>query len=75
MPIQAQVRDLLYGKTGYVKKLIEDCNNAEDTCKLLRVGPLPEYTWNAWKWKDWDFNFMWIFAGLCIEFIVDLHLV
>lgn len=37
MPLQAQVGDLLYGKTGYVKKLIEDCNNSEDTCKLLRV--------------------------------------
>lgn len=36
MPLQAQVGDLLYGKTGYVKKLIEDCNNSEDTCKLLR---------------------------------------
>ncbi|KAK3094503.1 hypothetical protein FSP39_002606 [Pinctada imbricata] len=36
MSIQPQVTDLLYGKTGYVKKLIEDCNNSEDTAKLLR---------------------------------------
>ncbi|OWF40886.1 probable ubiquitin carboxyl-terminal hydrolase FAF-X isoform X2 [Mizuhopecten yessoensis] len=36
MPIQSQVSDILYGRTSYVKKLIEDCNNTEDTTKLLR---------------------------------------
>lgn len=38
MVIQAQVADLLFVRNSYVKKLIEDCNNSEDTAKLLRVG-------------------------------------
>ncbi|XP_064639618.1 probable ubiquitin carboxyl-terminal hydrolase FAF-X isoform X3 [Lineus longissimus] len=36
MPIQSQVADILFGRTSYVKKLIEDCNNTEETTKLLR---------------------------------------
>lgn len=36
MLIQAQVADILYNRTSYVKKVIEDCNNSEDTTKLLR---------------------------------------
>ncbi|XP_053404353.1 probable ubiquitin carboxyl-terminal hydrolase FAF-X isoform X2 [Mercenaria mercenaria] len=36
MPIQAQVADILISRTSYVKKLLEDCNNSEDTTKLLR---------------------------------------
>ena len=38
MPIQTQVADILYNRTSYVKKVIEDCNNSEDTTKLLRVS-------------------------------------
>jgi ubiquitin carboxyl-terminal hydrolase 9/24 len=37
MPIQPQVADILISRTSYVKKLLEDCNNSEDTTKLLRV--------------------------------------
>ncbi|XP_071949723.1 ubiquitin carboxyl-terminal hydrolase 9X-like isoform X2 [Antedon mediterranea] len=36
MPIQPQVADLLFGRGGYVKKLIEDCNSSDETTKLLR---------------------------------------
>lgn len=36
MPIQPQVSDLLFNKTNYIKKIIEDANNAEDTIKLLK---------------------------------------
>ncbi|XP_052826881.1 probable ubiquitin carboxyl-terminal hydrolase FAF-X, partial [Octopus bimaculoides] len=36
MPIQTQVADILYNRSSYVKKVIEDCNNSEDTTKLLR---------------------------------------
>ncbi|XP_052783474.1 probable ubiquitin carboxyl-terminal hydrolase FAF-X isoform X2 [Mya arenaria] len=36
MEIQPQVADVLIARTSYVKKLLEDCNNSEDTTKLLR---------------------------------------
>jgi len=36
MPIPAQVQDILFGRTSYVKKLIEDCNNTDETTKLLK---------------------------------------
>ncbi|XP_066267004.1 ubiquitin carboxyl-terminal hydrolase 9X-like isoform X4 [Branchiostoma lanceolatum] len=36
MPLQPQVHEILFVRTSYVKKLIEDCNNSEETTKLLR---------------------------------------
>jgi len=36
MVIQPQVAEILFGRASYVKKLIEDCNNAEETTKLLK---------------------------------------
>uniref|UniRef100_H2QZC4 Ubiquitin specific peptidase 9, Y-linked n=1 Tax=Pan troglodytes TaxID=9598 RepID=H2QZC4_PANTR len=36
MPIQQNVLDILFVRTSYVKKIIEDCSNSEDTIKLLR---------------------------------------
>uniref|UniRef100_A0A0D9S0E2 ubiquitinyl hydrolase 1 n=1 Tax=Chlorocebus sabaeus TaxID=60711 RepID=A0A0D9S0E2_CHLSB len=36
MPIQQNVADILFVRTTYVKKIIEDCSNSEDTIKLLR---------------------------------------
>ncbi|CAH2220325.1 probable ubiquitin carboxyl-terminal hydrolase FAF-X isoform X2 [Pelobates cultripes] len=36
MPLQQNVADLLFVKTSYVKKIIEDCSNSEETIKLLR---------------------------------------
>ncbi|XP_067668544.1 ubiquitin carboxyl-terminal hydrolase 9X-like [Haliotis asinina] len=36
MEIQSQVEEVLFGRTSYVKKLIEECNNTEDTTKLLK---------------------------------------
>ncbi|XP_054553726.1 probable ubiquitin carboxyl-terminal hydrolase FAF-X [Talpa occidentalis] len=36
MPIQQNVADILFVKTSYVKKIIEDCSNSEETIKLLR---------------------------------------
>ncbi|KAM6149271.1 ubiquitin carboxyl-terminal hydrolase 9X-like [Rhynchocyon petersi] len=36
MPIQHNVEDTLFLRTSYVKKIIEDCSNSEETIKLLR---------------------------------------
>ncbi|KAL4667321.1 hypothetical protein H8959_006010 [Pygathrix nigripes] len=36
MPIQQNVAEILFMRTSYVKKIIEDCSNSEDTIKLLR---------------------------------------
>ncbi|XP_077003331.1 ubiquitin carboxyl-terminal hydrolase 9X-like isoform X2 [Tamandua tetradactyla] len=36
MPIQQNVADVLFVRTSYVKKIIEDCSNSEETIKLLR---------------------------------------
>ncbi|XP_055500601.1 probable ubiquitin carboxyl-terminal hydrolase FAF-X isoform X5 [Leucoraja erinacea] len=36
MPIQQSVADILFVRTSYVKKIIEDCSNSEETIKLLR---------------------------------------
>ena len=38
MPIQQHVADQLFLRGGYVKKLIEDCNNSDETTKLLKVA-------------------------------------
>ena len=37
MAIQPPVADLLFSRGAYIKKLIEDCNNSEETPKLLKV--------------------------------------
>lgn len=37
MVIQPQVSDYLFARTIYVKKLVEDCSDAEETAKLLKV--------------------------------------
>ncbi|CAH1782281.1 unnamed protein product [Owenia fusiformis] len=36
IPLQSKVTDIIFGRTSYVKKLIEDANNSEETTKLLR---------------------------------------
>ncbi|GCC28875.1 hypothetical protein chiPu_0007309 [Chiloscyllium punctatum] len=36
MTIQQSVADILFVRTSYVKKIIEDCSNSEETIKLLR---------------------------------------
>ncbi|XP_041351568.1 probable ubiquitin carboxyl-terminal hydrolase FAF-X isoform X2 [Gigantopelta aegis] len=36
--IQRQVDDMLFNRSNYVKKIIEECNNSEDTTKLLKFS-------------------------------------
>ncbi|XP_039770608.1 probable ubiquitin carboxyl-terminal hydrolase FAF-X isoform X4 [Ornithorhynchus anatinus] len=36
MALQQNVADILFVRTSYVKKIIEDCSNSEETVKLLR---------------------------------------
>ncbi|XP_035221479.1 probable ubiquitin carboxyl-terminal hydrolase FAF-X isoform X2 [Stegodyphus dumicola] len=36
MPIQPEVADILYNNTCYLKKIVEDANNSEDTLRLLK---------------------------------------
>ncbi|XP_066599991.1 ubiquitin carboxyl-terminal hydrolase 9X [Prorops nasuta] len=36
MPIQPQAADIIFNRTSYIKKLIEDANVTEDTIKLLQ---------------------------------------
>lgn len=36
MPLQQLVAEILFVRTSYVKKIIEDCSNSEETVKLLR---------------------------------------
>ncbi|XP_023706840.1 probable ubiquitin carboxyl-terminal hydrolase FAF-X isoform X1 [Cryptotermes secundus] len=36
MPIQPQAAEILFGRTSYIKKLIEDANLSEETVKLLQ---------------------------------------
>uniref|UniRef100_A0A673JPZ7 ubiquitinyl hydrolase 1 n=1 Tax=Sinocyclocheilus rhinocerous TaxID=307959 RepID=A0A673JPZ7_9TELE len=36
MPLQQLVTETLFVRTSYVKKIIEDCSNSEETVKLLR---------------------------------------
>ncbi|XP_063069704.1 probable ubiquitin carboxyl-terminal hydrolase FAF-X isoform X4 [Engraulis encrasicolus] len=36
MPLQQLVAEILFVRTSYVKKIIEDCSNSEETIKLLR---------------------------------------
>ena len=36
MPIQQNVADILFVRRSYVKKIIEDCRNSEETIKLQR---------------------------------------
>lgn len=36
MALQQNVADILFVRTSYVKKIIEDCSNSEETIKLFR---------------------------------------
>lgn len=36
MPLQQLVAEILFVRTSYVKKIIEDCSSSEETVKLLR---------------------------------------
>ncbi|XP_043927770.1 probable ubiquitin carboxyl-terminal hydrolase FAF-X [Protopterus annectens] len=36
MPLQQNVAEILCSRTSYVKKIIEDCSNSDETIKLLR---------------------------------------
>lgn len=36
MLVQQLVAEILFVRTSYVKKIIEDCSNSEETVKLLR---------------------------------------
>ena len=36
MPIQPQVADILYSRSNFVKKLLEDASSIEETSRLLR---------------------------------------
>ncbi|XP_047671403.1 probable ubiquitin carboxyl-terminal hydrolase FAF-X isoform X11 [Tachysurus fulvidraco] len=36
MPLHQMVAEILFVRTSYVKKIIEDCSNSEETIKLLR---------------------------------------
>ncbi|XP_061917685.1 probable ubiquitin carboxyl-terminal hydrolase FAF-X isoform X1 [Entelurus aequoreus] len=38
MLVQQLVADILFVRTSYVKKIIEDCSNSEETVKLLRFS-------------------------------------
>ncbi|TWW81135.1 putative ubiquitin carboxyl-terminal hydrolase FAF-X [Takifugu flavidus] len=38
MPVQPLVAEILFVRTSYVKKIIEDCSNSEETVKLLRFS-------------------------------------
>ena len=38
MPVQQLVAEILFVRTSYVKKIIEDCSNSEETVKLLRFS-------------------------------------
>ncbi|XP_046903853.1 probable ubiquitin carboxyl-terminal hydrolase FAF-X isoform X1 [Hypomesus transpacificus] len=38
MPLQQLVAEILFVRTSYVKKIIEDCSNSEETVKLLRFS-------------------------------------
>ncbi|KAL1022174.1 hypothetical protein UPYG_G00023090 [Umbra pygmaea] len=38
MPLQQLVSEILFVRTSYVKKIIEDCSNSEETVKLLRFS-------------------------------------
>ncbi|KAM8857951.1 ubiquitin carboxyl-terminal hydrolase 9X isoform 6-T8 [Synchiropus picturatus] len=38
MPLQQVVAELLFVRTSYVKKIIEDCSNSEETVKLVRFN-------------------------------------
>ena len=36
MPVQPEVAEILFNRPRYVKKLLEDCNNTDETTELLR---------------------------------------
>ena len=38
MPLQQLVAEITFVRTSYVKKIIEDCSNSEETVKLLRFS-------------------------------------
>lgn len=80
MALQQNVADILFVRTSYVKKIIEDCSNSEETIKLLRFccweNPqfsstvLSELLWQVKKNKNAKKCIPW--KWLCHTIVTDI---
>ncbi|KAL0281150.1 UNVERIFIED_CONTAM: hypothetical protein PYX00_002224 [Menopon gallinae] len=59
MPIQSTVADLLFGKTNYIKKVIEDPNPSEEIVKLLQFCSWenPQFSWDLLSESLWQITY------------------
>lgn len=61
MPVQQLVAEILFVRTSYVKKIIEDCSNSEETVKLLRFScwENPQFSSTVLSELLWQVNALW----------------
>lgn len=61
MPVQQLVAEILFVRTSYVKKIIEDCSNSEETVKLLRFScwENPQFSSTVLSELLWQVNVLW----------------
>lgn len=59
MPVQQLVAEILFVRTSYVKKIIEDCSNSEETVKLLRFScwENPQFSSTVLSELLWQVNY------------------
>uniref|UniRef100_A0A671PX33 ubiquitinyl hydrolase 1 n=1 Tax=Sinocyclocheilus anshuiensis TaxID=1608454 RepID=A0A671PX33_9TELE len=64
MPLQQLVTEILFVRTSYVKKIIEDCSNSEETGKLLRFccWENPQFSSTVLSELLWQVSESWVFT-------------
>ncbi len=64
MPLQQPVTEILFARTSYVKKIIEDCSNSEETVKLLRFccWENPQFSSTVLSELLWQVSDSWVFT-------------
>lgn len=68
MPVQQLVAEILFVRTSYVKKIIEDCSNSEETVKLLRFScwENPQFSSTVLSELLWQVNIVVIVLEVCL---------
>ncbi len=81
MPVQQLVAEILFVRTSYVKKIIEDCSNSEETVKLLRFScwENPQFSSTVLSELLWQVNVLYLaqkeihnYVRLCAQILYIL---
>lgn len=80
MPLQQFVAEILFVRASYVKKIIEDCSNSEETVKLLRFccWENPQFSSTVLSellWQVCQLHLLKEYSGLKLKFNISFDTV